>query len=150
MLSRFDVPNFVQMRIEFRSQVDNWVASRDLWISSLNILKAKTERVALLLSVKGGGSIETFAVVVEYTEAGDVFQRMDVYKLLRNNVGVPILPDYRHPHIEVFLESNILYCGFTTNSHFVRVSNKSNNIAPYTGMIKKISEIFNSPVFSTT
>ena len=87
MLSRFDVPNFVQMRIEFRSQVGNWVASRDLWLSSLNILKAKTERVASLLSVKGGGSIETFAVVVEYTEAGDVFQRMDVYTLLPKQRG---------------------------------------------------------------
>ena len=36
-----------------------------------------------------------------------------------------------------YYDNIILYCGFNTNSHFVRVSNKSDNIAPYTGMRKK-------------
>ena len=33
--------------------------------------------------------------------------------------------------------NSVLFCGFTTNSHFVRVSNKSDNIAPYARMRQK-------------
>ena len=71
--------------------------------------------------------------------------------------------------------NNILYCRFTTNSHFVRVSNKSDDIAPtqefkkfnipadnsnqmfsnsvkYFRVLVNLQELkmFNSPVLSTT
>ena len=38
----------------------------------------------------------------------------------------------------------ILYCGFTTNSHFVRVSKKSDNTAPYIGMREKVKHFSHS------